>query len=577
MTTPLSGAPDVMLEGPAILDVAPSEHDLAAGDLKSKTLRGGAAKVGSQAATFVLRVGSLMVMARLLEPRDFGLVGMVTVVTGVFGLFRDVGLSMVTVQRATISEGQVSTLFWINLLVGAILAVLSIAVAPGLVVFYKEPRLFWVTAALATGFVLNAAGVQHSALLQRHMRFTAVAVIEIVSQVAGTAVGIGMGVAGYGYWALVAMALTLPATATVGAWIATGWMPGAPRRNVGVRAMMRFGGAVTLNSVIVYVAYNVDKVLLGRLWGAAALGIYGRAYQLINIPTDNLNSAVGSVAISALSRLQDDERRFKGYFLKGYSLVLALTVPVTVACAVFADDIITVLLGAKWLEAIPIFRALAPTILAFALINPGLAAVRARPGQAQPDDGAGDRAAGDPGLRSGRALRAARRGRGLLGGDDADGGADDRMGHPRLVDLPARRVEGDDSAPRLGGGCRGDQLRGARLFRAVCRSAPTAGARGGHPRGRLFGHAVLGDGAGSVLPGHRPKPARAPVGSCQPRPFRGPAFRHRPDRPVPPRLARPLPARQRAPTTDRVSLPQNLGLPFVPLTLIPGVWVTPSG
>ena len=99
--------------------------------------------------------------------------------------------------------------------------------------------------------------------------------------------------------------------------------------------MMRFGGTITLNSLVVYIAYNLEKVLLGRFWGAATVGVYGRAYQLINIPTDNLNSAVGEVAFSVLSRVQKDADRLRSYFLKGYSLVLALTVPVTVACALF--------------------------------------------------------------------------------------------------------------------------------------------------------------------------------------------------------------------------------------------------
>ena len=134
--------------------------------------------------------------------------------------------------------------------------------------------------------------------------------------------------------------------------------------------MMRFGGTITLNGLVVYIAYNLEKVLLGRFWGAEAVGIYGRAYQLVNIPTDNLNSAVGGVAFAALSRLQEEPQRLKSYFLKGYSLVLALTLPTTIVCALFANDLIFVLLGPKWKEAIPIFRLLAPTILAFAMINP---------------------------------------------------------------------------------------------------------------------------------------------------------------------------------------------------------------
>jgi O-antigen/teichoic acid export membrane protein len=133
---------------------------------------------------------------------------------------------------------------------------------------------------------------------------------------------------------------------------------------------MQFGGTLTLNGLVMYFASNFEKVLLGRFWGAEALGMYGRAYQLIRIPTDNLNSAVGDVAFSALSRIQDDPSRLRSYFLKGYSLVLGLTLPTTIACALFADDIVLILLGPKWRESAGIFRLLAPTMLIFAIANP---------------------------------------------------------------------------------------------------------------------------------------------------------------------------------------------------------------
>ena len=339
-------------------------------DLKERTIRGGSARVCALAASFLLRVGSLMVLARLLEPRDFGLLGMVTAFTGILSLFRDFGLSAAAIQRATVTEEQTSTLFWINILVAAILAVIAAVFAPVVSTFYHEPRLFWVTIVVATGFLFNGAGVQHSALLQRQMRFTALAIIDVVALIVSTAVAIGAAKAGYGYWSLVAMTVSLPLTTTAGLWLASAWVPGMPRRGVGIRSMMRFGGTLTLNGLVMYVASNFEKVLLGRFWGAEALGIYGRAYQLIRIPTDNLNSAVGDVAFSALSRIQDDPERLKRYFLKGYSLVLALTLPITIACALFADDVVFVLLGSKWKEAAGIFRLLAPTMLIFAIANP---------------------------------------------------------------------------------------------------------------------------------------------------------------------------------------------------------------
>src|SRR6476646_9284769 len=130
-------------------------------DLKQRALRGGFAKMCAQAANYALRIGSLMVMARLLSPKDFGLVGMVTAFTGVLSLFRDFGLSSAAIQRVSVTHKQSSTLFWINSVVGALLALLAVALAPAMAAFYREPRLTAVTYALSLGFLFNALGVQH--------------------------------------------------------------------------------------------------------------------------------------------------------------------------------------------------------------------------------------------------------------------------------------------------------------------------------------------------------------------------------------------------------------------------------
>lgn len=339
-------------------------------DLKHKVIRGGVAKALAQGTGLVLRMGSLMVLARLLAPKEFGLVGMVTAFTGVLNLFRDFGLSTASVQRGHVTDEQISTLFWINILVGTVLAFILAGMAPFVAVFYHEPHLVWVSVALATSFIFNGAGVQHTALLERQMRFTALATIDIISLVVSTATGIGMAAAGFGYWSLVAAAVTLPLVSTLCLWFATGWRPGRIHLHEEVHSMLRFGGAFTLINLIVYVGYNLEKVLLGRYWGANALGLYGRAYQLINLPTENLNSAFWGVAFSGLSRVRHEPERFRSYFLKGYSLVLALTIPMTIGAALFAHDMIFVLLGPKWNDVAGIFRLLAPTILIFALINP---------------------------------------------------------------------------------------------------------------------------------------------------------------------------------------------------------------
>jgi O-antigen/teichoic acid export membrane protein len=344
--------------------------DPALHELKKKTAHGALLSICGQAANFVLRTGSMIILARLLTPADFGLIGMATAFTGFVALFQDAGLSMATIQRASTTRAQTSTLFWINLAVGTILAALCGAVSPAIAAFYHEPRLLWVMVVIGAGFVFSGAGAQHRALLLRQMRFPILTVIDILSLLSGIVLGVSLAATGQGYWALVATTVFPVLVSTTGAWIAGGWIPGPPRRGAGVRSMLTYGGGVTLNNIIVYIAYNADKVLIGRFLGAETLGIYGRAYQLINLPTANLSNAIGTVAIPALSRLQNEPVRLRNYFLRGYGLFLSLVMPITAACALFSEDIVRLFLGAKWDATAPVFRLLAPTILTFSVINP---------------------------------------------------------------------------------------------------------------------------------------------------------------------------------------------------------------
>ncbi len=339
-------------------------------NLGEKVLRGGLARVCAQSANVALRIVSLAVLARLLDPRDFGLVGMVVAFTGILSLLSYFGLSAARVQHVHVTDDQTSNLFWINVAFGAALAIATAISAPLLASFYHEPRLNAITMAMASTFLLNSVGIQHSARLQREMRFTTLSVIDTGSWIVSTGIAIGAAKAGWGYWALVIMAVAGPLVSTVAFWVATGWIPQMPKRKTGIGSMVRFGGTLTLNGIVVYIASNFEKVLLGRYWGADVIGIYGRAYQLIRIPTDTLTGAIGEVAFSALSRVQHDAGRLRNYFLRGYSLVLALTLPATIACAVFATDLVSVVLGPKWREVAPIFRLLTPTILVFAMANP---------------------------------------------------------------------------------------------------------------------------------------------------------------------------------------------------------------
>jgi len=218
--------------------------------------------------------------------------------------------------------------------------------------------------------MFNGLSAQHSALLQRGMRFVTQAKIDVFSLAVGSGTGIVMALLGCGYWSLVGMAMAISAVGAAASWLAVPWVPGPPRRRSGIRSMLHFGGLATCNSFIVYLAWNAEKLLLGRFWGADALGLYGRAFQLVTLPVQQLNTAVSGVAFPALSRIQHDAKRLARSFLRGFSLLISATIPITITCALFAEEIVRVVLGAKWMEAAPIFRLLAPVAVVFAVANP---------------------------------------------------------------------------------------------------------------------------------------------------------------------------------------------------------------
>lgn len=339
-------------------------------ELKAKALSGGVIKLAGHGAATIIRVLYLIIMARCLSPRDFGLVAMATVITGLFDLFTSAGLSWAAIQKNDITERQISQLFWINILVGAVLALICASSAPVIAAFYREPRLIWIVIVLAPGFLLNAAGVQHAALLQRDLRFATVTAIDVVSQTGGAALGVVMALLGFEYWALICTLLVSPLIYTTGCWASTAWRPGRPRWGGDIGELVSFGGILTLNGLVVYVGYNLEKALLGRFWGSDVLGLYTRAMQLATLPINSINSAVGVVVFSALSRLQHDPARLRSTYLSAYALVIAVIVPITFYFAIYADEIINVVLGSSWAEAGLMFRLMAPTVLVLGIINP---------------------------------------------------------------------------------------------------------------------------------------------------------------------------------------------------------------
>jgi O-antigen/teichoic acid export membrane protein len=327
-------------------------------DLKQRTVTGllwsAGANVGQQFLTFTVTA----VLARLLVPADFGLVATVAVFTGFVSLFIDFGLGAALVQRTTLTERHRSSAFWMNVAAGLALAMLVAALAPALARFFNEPRLIDLTLVLSLNFVVASLAIVQSALLQRSMNFRRGGLIEITAILIGGALAIAMAVAGYGVWSLIAQLLATSAVRTTLLWATSDWRPHRIVDRDAMRELWRFSANLAGFTAVNYWSRSADNFLIGKFVGAAGLGIYSRAYNLMLLPITQISTVTARVMFPALSRIQQDPPRVKRAYLRAIGIIGLLSFPITAGLFVAARPFILTLYGAKWAGVVPILQIL---------------------------------------------------------------------------------------------------------------------------------------------------------------------------------------------------------------------------
>ncbi|MFY0407471.1 lipopolysaccharide biosynthesis protein [Solicola sp. PLA-1-18] len=330
-----------------------------AAGLGTRAARGAVVTMTGQVGRIAVQVLSVVVLARLLLPSDYGLLAMVVAVVGVAEVFRDFGLSSAAIQAKNLSSVQRSNLFWINTGIGVLLACVAAAAAPLVADLYDEPRLVDMTRVLALTFVLNGLSTQYRADLNRRMLFMRLAVADTVGPATALVVAVCCALLGAGYWALVAQQLTQAAVMLVVVVANARWAPNLPRRHVDMEGLLRFGWNLVGTQLIGYAANNLDSVIIGSRFGAASLGSYNRAFQLLMTPLNQIRAPSTTVALPVLSRLQDERERFdffvrRGQLALGYTLVPGLALVIG-----GAGPVTELFLGERWASVEPILRLLA--------------------------------------------------------------------------------------------------------------------------------------------------------------------------------------------------------------------------
>jgi len=327
--------------------------------LKSKSIRGGTSIMVSGIANLGISIATTSVLARLLAPTDFGLLGMVFALTVVAEQFKDIGLGRATVQKKELTHAEVTNLFWLNFLIGLSIC-MTIALLSGFIArFYHEPRLTLIAMMLSITFAFGGLVIQHQALLSRQMKFFATGIIGSGSLAASNVFAIVLALRGYGYWSLVWRELVRSMLVALGTFVACPWVPGLPDFKRGVRPQMRFGRDITIFNIVVYLTSSVDQILLGRFGGANVLGIYRQAFQLVTLPINQLSSSINSVSEPLFSALQNDPEKYRRGFEKAVGTLGLITMPLAAGLFMCSTQIVLILLGQRWGGAAEVARILA--------------------------------------------------------------------------------------------------------------------------------------------------------------------------------------------------------------------------
>jgi O-antigen/teichoic acid export membrane protein len=326
--------------------------------LRTAVLRGLAWKTASRVLFEVTKLGVAIALARLLTPHEYGLAGMVLVLVAFQPVLSGVALASALVQRPELTEDDRSTVFWTNAATGLLFTVLGVALSGPAADFYGDSAVQPLFAAMSLCYFISALGVTHSQLLVRDMDFRSLELRSMAGIVVGAVLAVVAAARGYGAWALVVQQLGTFATSTVLLWTFSDWHPRLRYSRDSIRELRGFGGNVSGTLLLFQANENVDNVLIGRFLGAAALGPYALAYNIILVPFSRLTAPLHDVLYPVFTRLQHDLPRMASVWLRVARLMLMVALPSMLALAVVAPDFVTVVFGARWDAAAPVVRIL---------------------------------------------------------------------------------------------------------------------------------------------------------------------------------------------------------------------------
>lgn len=328
-------------------------------DLKSKAAKAVKWNVIARFSQYFLKFTLGVILARLLSPEEFGLIALITVITGLSNFIIDGGFSASLIQHKEVDNRDFSTVFYINIGVGLFFTLLFFFGAPLFVVFYEEPRLESIARVLSFTYLINSVTVVQKAYFIRNIDFKRISIIDVIIQTSSGVFGIILALLGFSYWALVYKSIFSASTQACLYFYFSAWRPGLFFSKSIFLKHWHFSANVLVTSFFRELSEKFDLIVIGKLFSAGDLGVFQRGKELAFIPVNFTASVINQTVFTAFSRIQDQRKRFFTNYIKIYRLVTLFVVPITALIFLNAEEFVLVLIGEQWRYVVPFLRLFA--------------------------------------------------------------------------------------------------------------------------------------------------------------------------------------------------------------------------
>ena len=304
--------------------------------------------------SFVITV----VLARILVPADFGIVGMLAVFIAIASMFIDSGFSLALIQRQTTTNADESTIFYFNLIIGALVALALCSAASWIAAFYQQPILNKIIYLMALNLCITAFGSIHMTLLTKKLDFKTITWVGAVSTLISGISAILMALSGWGVWALILQTIVGSLISVAMLWILHPWRPQWIFSRDSLRSFFRFGGFILLTNSLYNLYINLYSLIIGKLYSARDVGFFSRAQSLHQLPFRLIEGIVGRIAFPLFAEAAGDKVKLVRGMRKAQAMIMLINIPLMIGLIILADHLVETLLGVKWAPVVPILRVL---------------------------------------------------------------------------------------------------------------------------------------------------------------------------------------------------------------------------